>query len=305
MGFWRQDMFSGGPMLLGSAIPSVASQAHIGVALMAANGPHWCEDPLLDRQNELYQLTRALGRIRRSCSVLRSGRDEEANVIMRRADTDNGHRLAYWKLASDHEQMSPSAMLVVLTLEGHPNTNASKYAMPLPTLHTEGQAFIDLLHPERTAVVARDPFTLKLCLLIPAHMAPVNVAIYAPREDIEPDQGRSWSICAKANLPPLPPNACKPKGYVGPWLTIAIAISWAGLVCATLVWNARSSVYLCVVGEPTKPVTPGLQVRFVEGAGADPKPASCSSRSTLSPCLGISVTATDAFSHIAKPSSSI
>lgn len=40
----EEDMFIGGPMRLGSVVPSVQEHAFIGKGLMGANGPHWCED---------------------------------------------------------------------------------------------------------------------------------------------------------------------------------------------------------------------------------------------------------------------
>lgn len=47
-------------MRLGSAVSAVNEQAGILTRLMGANGPHYCEDPLLDRQNEAFRMARAL-----------------------------------------------------------------------------------------------------------------------------------------------------------------------------------------------------------------------------------------------------
>ena len=59
-GFWHQDLFSGGPMRLGSAVSKVNEQKGILTRLMGANGPHYCEDALLDRENEAFRMARAL-----------------------------------------------------------------------------------------------------------------------------------------------------------------------------------------------------------------------------------------------------
>ena len=67
-------------MRLGSAVPSVQAQQFLGKGLMSASGPHWCADPVLDMNNEVFQTFHALVRIRRSCPTLRTAADHHAAV---------------------------------------------------------------------------------------------------------------------------------------------------------------------------------------------------------------------------------
>ncbi|CAJ1377629.1 unnamed protein product [Effrenium voratum] len=174
-GFWHQDSFLGGPMRLGSAVPRVNDQVGILGRLMGSSGPHWCEDPVLDRQNQAFHLARALIRMRRSCAALRSTQDVAASGTF-------SEQLAYWKL-HDAEAGSeqPLGMLVVLNIVASPSTAASKYTLPEQLPYKEGQAFIDLLQPERLAAVFTDANGTRN-LLVPAELTPSHVAIFAPVE---------------------------------------------------------------------------------------------------------------------------
>jgi len=249
-GYARQDMFSGGPMRLGSAVPGVNAQAGFETKLMGANGPHWCEDPLLDRSNKAYTLARALIRMRRSCQALRSALDLGAKTLQ------NEHlpQLAYWKLHDGREEFDadqPRAMLVVLNVASEPADDSTKFAMPpLQTPYSEGQAFVDLLDPSRLAVVFSG--SNGSYLLVPASLSANHVAIYAPVETAKLDEGGQWMVCkGEWNLPPLNSEICNAgsdlfimQGLIGLWIAIPVLV----LLC-----NSRTSVYLSVVKEATPP----------------------------------------------------
>ncbi|CAK8988621.1 Probable protein phosphatase 2C 22 (AtPP2C22) [Durusdinium trenchii] len=158
-GFWHQDSFQGGPLRLGSAVAGVNDQMGILDHLMGAAGPHWCEDPVLDRDNEAYRMAQALIRIRRSCYALRTQLDSPAPTGEGRAT-----QLAYWKLHDGREDMAieeqPLGMLVVLSmipsLEDQPDQPERKYLLPEGLEYNEGQEFVDLLHPTRTGTIVAE-----------------------------------------------------------------------------------------------------------------------------------------------------
>eukprot|EP00435_Cladocopium_sp_Y103_P046338 s1570_g13.t1 len=217
-GFWHQDppewpgvdSFLGGPMRLGAAVGTVNRQVGIMNHLMGAGGPHWCEDPVVDRENQAFNTARALIRIRRSCYPLRTELDVAAG---------EGAQLAYWKLHDGREdwgatsfhdmrvEEQPLAMLVVLSISPEPSIEARKYRLPSSLRYTEGQAFIDLLHPQRLAMV----FTSSngTFLLVPAELDPSHVSIFAPVETAVKDlEGSNWMVCRGVPLPSLR-DTCK------------------------------------------------------------------------------------------------
>eukprot|EP00933_Yihiella_yeosuensis_P051203 TRINITY_DN49073_c0_g1_i1.p1 TRINITY_DN49073_c0_g1~~TRINITY_DN49073_c0_g1_i1.p1 ORF type:complete len:1642 (-),score=335.01 TRINITY_DN49073_c0_g1_i1:196-4806(-) len=247
-GFWRQDMFSGGPFRLGSAVPSIKAHAGISNKLMGANGPHWCEDPLLDRNQEAYKLTRALIRIRRTCAPLRSALDVAAEAVMGGTD-----QLAYWKVADARaNNTGASAMLVVLNVAESPSIKASKYRLPSLVTFKEGQAFVDLLNPDRLGIVFNT--VNGSFLMVPAGLPTSHVALLAPVEHVEQDYNYEWHVCKGGNLKPLIQDTCNgdTEGIAMLWTRIAIAV-WVSICVIVLAINHRTSIYLSVVKESTIP----------------------------------------------------
>eukprot|EP00931_Biecheleriopsis_adriatica_P028266 TRINITY_DN1687_c0_g2_i5.p1 TRINITY_DN1687_c0_g2~~TRINITY_DN1687_c0_g2_i5.p1 ORF type:complete len:3114 (-),score=646.00 TRINITY_DN1687_c0_g2_i5:69-8834(-) len=283
-GFWRQDMFYGGPFRLGSAVPSVDAQAGIFSQLMGAKGPHWCEDPLLDRSNEAYRLTRALIRMRRSCHALRTALDQGVRSV------DGDHQqLAYWKLHDGKKEdlggsQQPLAMLVVLSAGEKPSTSSSKYTMPDQSPYSEGQAFVDLLDPSRLAVVFREEGSN--FLLVPAGLSQSHVAIFAPVESVTPDEGGEWYVCKDSELPPLQRRSCAEDSSGGMWLTTGMVIGWIALAAVILVCNSRTNIYLSVVKESTVP-----QIMHIEGERKEPKHVICAAIEHTIPERNVKVSA--------------
>jgi len=247
-GYFRQDMFIGGPMMLGSAIAAVQEHAHIGNTLMGAGGPHWCEDPLIDRENDIYRLTRAMIRIRRSCPALRTAKDQAVEVIAAPLG-----ELAYWKLDPMHDGGSPQAMLVVLKFADVPDATMASYKVPEDLAFTEGQAFVDLLNPARMAMVVDKSGVLTL--IVPDHLDPSHVSIFAPNDFAAFDTGGDWMVCSGVDLPSLPETVCYRQDG-------ELFLTWGGfslvglLVMAVFCLNARSNIFLSVVGKPTTPTCP-------------------------------------------------
>eukprot|EP00442_Polarella_glacialis_P024641 CAMPEP_0115122638 /NCGR_PEP_ID=MMETSP0227-20121206/46955_1 /TAXON_ID=89957 /ORGANISM="Polarella glacialis, Strain CCMP 1383" /LENGTH=3177 /DNA_ID=CAMNT_0002524635 /DNA_START=126 /DNA_END=9659 /DNA_ORIENTATION=+ len=256
--FWRQDMFVGGPFRLGSAVSSVQAEASMTGKLMGANGPHWCEDKLLDRTNQAYRLSRALIRLRRSCAPLRSALDQEAVVI-----SGDGLQMGYWKIKDGRPGTGPQVMLVVLHMEPRPSPNSTKYIMPEGSPYREGQAFVDLLEPGRLGVVFDQGNAT--FLLVPAGLPTSHVSIFAPVEEAEPDGKHGWLVCKGAGLNPIPIGTCATdtEGIDMQWLTKGSIILWVVSFVMVLVVNGRTSIYLSVVKEPTLvplPVKKGIQI---------------------------------------------
>ena len=73
--FYRQDMWTGAPFLLSSAVPSIAKMARISPSWCPSSVPAmpWQDEPLLSRTHRLYQDTKRLLALRQSCPALRRG----------------------------------------------------------------------------------------------------------------------------------------------------------------------------------------------------------------------------------------
>eukprot|EP00931_Biecheleriopsis_adriatica_P061877 TRINITY_DN3722_c0_g1_i1.p1 TRINITY_DN3722_c0_g1~~TRINITY_DN3722_c0_g1_i1.p1 ORF type:complete len:3061 (+),score=639.06 TRINITY_DN3722_c0_g1_i1:1306-9183(+) len=283
-GFWRQDMFSGGPLQLGSSATS--STVQFRASLMQANGPHWCQDPLLDRTNVVFRYTRALIRIRRACPSLRSTRDLPA-----KAQGDSAEQqISYWKLLEEGDDagVGPRALLVVLTFVAEPSVEAARYSMPDGLANEDGEAYVDLLHPDRTAVV--DSNGNSSVLLVPADMRDVvseaHVSIFAPVAMVEEDVGGQWLVCKGASLEPLSEKEFCAEKPLALWLTRGATLLWLAVPLLVLIANARSSVYLAVVKKPTRPSAP-----LSEGARKEPKHVLCAAIEHTIPERNVKVSA--------------
>lgn len=278
-GFWHQDSFLGGPMRLGAAVTSVNRQVGIMNHLMGAGGPHWCEDPVVDRENQAFNTARALIRIRRSCYPLRTELDVGAG---------DGAQLAYWKLHDGREDMlieeQPLGMLVVLSISPEPSIESRKYRLPSSLRYTEGQAFIDLLQPQRLAMV----FTTSngTFLLVPAELDPSHVSIFAPVETAVKDlEGSDWMVCRGVALPPLR-DTCKETARSDMWLTAGLVILWIVGGVGILAWNYRTRIYLSIVKEATFP-----NIMQISGPRVEPKHVICAAIEHTIPERGVKVSA--------------
>jgi len=90
----RQDMFVGGPWLLGSAVPEINKLARIDAAAIPALSPPWREDPFLRTDHQVYRTARLAAALRKSCAPLRSG-----SLVWRSAEGGaNGNLLAYSRI---------------------------------------------------------------------------------------------------------------------------------------------------------------------------------------------------------------
>eukprot|EP00913_Durusdinium_trenchii_P021562 g20263.t1 len=288
-GFWHQETgrcetcFQGGPLRLGSAVAGVNDQMGILDHLMGAAGPHWCEDPVLDRDNEAYRMAQALIRIRRSCYALRTQLDSPAPTGEGRAT-----QLAYWKLHDGREdprtgeqrrsewaqlrprssgrdedmaiEEQPLGMLVVLSmipsLEDQPDQPERKYLLPEGLEYNEGQEFVDLLHPTRTGTIVAE--ANGSFLLLPAELEDVHVAIFAPVETAAQDVG-GWMVCRGVELAPMRDTcsetarseARKPRAQEM-WITAGLVMAWIALAVLILAWNYRTKIYLSIVKDHHK-----------------------------------------------------
>jgi len=260
----RQDMFTGGPWLLRSAIPQVNKSAMISGGMMQAGAPNWCEEPLLNRdptQNQVFRDTRALGRIRRSCRML-------GTIPAMRAQDADPKVLAYWKFPEDVTSPGPSCALVILDYKPTPSNDyvihvpsaSSPYTYWSPAAlganFTVGQKFVDLLHPDRTAIVQADG-VLKVDAAAPTR----NSGVFIPLEDaIEDSEGSDWMVCqiGQAELPALPNyEECRATAsglpYLGGLLLLSIlgALTYIAVVVAILMKNRKKcGVFLMKVRDP-------------------------------------------------------
>lgn len=281
-GFWRQDMFSGGPMELGRAAESAV---HFRAHLLHASSPHWCEEPIMQRETQEFQMTKALIRIRRSCPALRSTKDLGAQVYGAAA----AQQISYWKIledAANHSNGSngsPTAVLVILTMSSSPSSSPSRYSMPDFAHLTDGQAYVDLLHPERMAVV--DTWGNESLLLVPGGLEAVHVSVFAPMEMVEQDGSAKWLICKGANLAAPAEDTCR-KSIFSLWLTRGASLLWLAVPFLVLLANSNSSVFLSVVKKPTRPGAP-----LSEDARKEPKHVLCAAIEHTIPMRDVKVSA--------------
>lgn len=283
-GFWRQDFFSGRPLHLGSAAASIQAQRSIGRSLMTASGPHWCEDPLVDRSNDPYQLTRALIRIRRSSTASQTVLQEPAHKI-----ACGSEEVAYWKYADDASANGNRiAMLLVLEIKRAPDTTASEYALPAGLDYDEGQAFVDLLHPSRMATVVQK--AVSKTLLLPADLEEAYAAIFAPKGEEVADKPGFWLVCAHGapSLPLLRSEAavCLPR-YRRLGLTTGAFTLTLLVILVVLLFNLRSNIYLSVVKGATIPSGPPAR----SGQKAEPEHVLATAIEHTIPTRGVRVSA--------------
>merc|ERR1719203_16497 len=98
--FYRQDMFAGGPFLLGSSVRSINKLAYAGLWEPKASPP-WEDDPMLDRTNALYQAARKLIRLRSRCPVLNEGRTVWHDSEWRPSGVMSFSRITYSPMAAE------------------------------------------------------------------------------------------------------------------------------------------------------------------------------------------------------------
>jgi glycosidase len=139
--FFRQDMYTAGPLQLGSVVPEVdARKAIDGSKLSWIGTPDiftgdWTEDPALNRNHELYKFVRKLTRLRRSCPALVSGQTR-------------------WGIRG-YDSRPPRAVMVYSRVEGdtevvvviNPDSSASThYQFECdPSINKDGAVFRDVL----------------------------------------------------------------------------------------------------------------------------------------------------------------
>ena len=199
---------------------------------------------MLDRQNPLYKLTRALIRMRKACYPLQTAYDQPAKAV-----DGVDEELAYWKLLPSGENMTypedqPRAMLVVLRMVEEPSLTSSKYVFPqMADPYPEGQAFVDLFDSSRLAIVYTD--TNSTYLLVPKNLASSHVAIFAPIGSAVADDSSDWSVCKGVTLPALAKYSCEAQSsWLPMWGTLSATILWVVGLVAVLWANSRTSSWV-------------------------------------------------------------
>lgn len=183
---FRQDMFVTGPWRLGSLTPSAAGQAHVGPDRPGARPADWTSDPMLDTRNDLFQFTRRLIAIRRSCRALRRG-----DTYFRAAHDAPGGLLAFSRIFDGTE-------LVVLV-------NTGDNAIPVAQIIVDaglhrGQDFakyINLLNGFEQGSLGKLGAGMGLYFDAGFALRPHSVAIFAPKDRTTAfDQDRQTQLCS-------------------------------------------------------------------------------------------------------------
>mmetsp|Transcript_103399 Transcript_103399/g.299071 ORF Transcript_103399/g.299071 Transcript_103399/m.299071 type:complete len:1957 (-) Transcript_103399:212-6082(-) len=242
----RQDMFTNGPWMLGSAVPSVQKTAMIDGRMPSASPPHWCEESVIDRSNEVYQLSRALARIRKSCPTL-------SGLMPMQAGSTNPSHMAYWKLRNDSATTVGSPVLVVLDMSADPTTDKWSFSLPPAPFDKQvssSTSWVDLLNPERTAVLSVPALGGAPSLSIDNNPGPANVAIFVDANEAQADG--TWHVCKAGAAKLLPLSETKECESTFMWMTLVGIILYVGIVLIALLRNLKNNgVFLCVVKEPS------------------------------------------------------
>jgi len=203
---------------------------------------------MFDRSSQVFRYSRALIRIRRSCPGLRSAIAVEAKAY----GQPSGEQIAFWKLLEQEDEKqteAPLAMLIVLSISESPSAEPTRYTMPPGVARQDGQAYVDLLHPSKMAVV--DAQGNQSLLLVPGGLEAVHVSIFAPIETVDEETGEKWLLCKGAELPPLE-DVCQ-RSMFALILTASASVIGLAIPFIVLLLNCRSSVYLSIVKRPTRP----------------------------------------------------
>jgi glycosidase len=171
----RQDMFSGGPWRLGSAVPAIDALAYIGVWKPQQTTADWQADPFLDRSHSLYQTVRKLTHIRRSCDPLTQG-----TLVWRNAQPSIGGLLMFSRIFNQAE------MVIVV----NPAPNAVSVP-PIPIDNTINynaayQTYVNLLDGFQTATVGYANNQAYLYLPTGFLASPYSVLIFAHANNTSP-----------------------------------------------------------------------------------------------------------------------
>lgn len=143
----RQDMFMGGPWRLGSSVPEVDRTARISNASWAASGA-WRDDAMLPRGHAMYQLTRKLALLRRSCPALSEG----ATVFHASTSAKCGF-FAFSRFIASAEADQHSDEVIMLINPGAGRLPLEQLPLKGPVKRTEGQMFVNVLNTAQKAKV--------------------------------------------------------------------------------------------------------------------------------------------------------
>jgi len=182
---FRQDMFVTGPWRLGSLIGSVDGLAHAGPDQPRTRPADWTQDPMLDTRHDLFQWTRRLIAVRRSCRALRRG-----ETYFRAAHDATGGLLAFSRIFEGNE-------LVVLVNTGDNSIGVSQLFVDAG-IHRgkDFKPYINLLNGFEQATIGKLGDGMGLYFPQGYAVRPHSVAIFAAKDRTTAfDQDRQTHLC--------------------------------------------------------------------------------------------------------------
>jgi glycosidase len=137
----RQDMFMSGPYKLGSAIPEIQDLAFIG-SPDNSSFSDWKSDPMLKTDHYLYQVTKKLLKIRKSCDPLMHGR-----TYFRESGGNIDDIIVFSRISATTE------IVVVINPKGIAITYPKVLVDSALNSNSNGQKYINLLNPSQVGYI--------------------------------------------------------------------------------------------------------------------------------------------------------
>ncbi|MCB0362508.1 MAG: hypothetical protein KDD35_07295, partial [Bdellovibrionales bacterium] len=167
-GLFRQDMFQGGYVRLGSSVEKIDQLAYIGLpdqgSLLLSD---WRQDPYLDRSHPVYQASRRFFHLRKSCPALRYGQTQ-----FRWVNYNSKGLLAFSRI----DRVSSREILVLL------NTDIHWMGIPEVTVNEKisNTIWVNMLNLNEQAVTnGRGRLSFG-----PLNIEPLGVKIFIPKEQV-------------------------------------------------------------------------------------------------------------------------
>jgi len=220
--FFRQDMFQGGPLLLGSSVRSINRMAYVGVRRPMASPP-WEKDPMLERASPLHRMARRLISLRASCPVLARGA-----TAWRSGETRPHGVLAYSRLhrpSGEERVVVPEEALVVL----NPRPERVKVHQKLFEVDAEvnpiaGKEYISVLTDRIVETVRLDDKTY-LAFDQPLDLPPYGFAIFMDQALVFKNASDGSIACHHPNPKPFENAASPSAGLWGSTSASGIGVS--------------------------------------------------------------------------------
>jgi len=195
----RQDMFFG-PWRLASAVPQINDLAYVG-PINYTVGMHWKDDPFLARNHSLYQMSRKLVNLRRSCPCLSHG-----NMTMRYFSNETFHLMAYSRFMPPNSSSYKLGAEMVIVLNPKNETRLLRLPIDSEINKEPGEKYRNVFNLAEVAWVEIDKGKAYLKFGGPddkgALIPPASQAIFMHEDHLRPYHDKLGIALCKSNHTP-------------------------------------------------------------------------------------------------------